>query len=232
MGESTRVPSADARAPEMYIPAHFAETRPEELSRIIREHPLGMLVRQGSDGLEADHLPFEFDAAVGVNGVLTAHVARANPLWQRCPTGTSVMVVFRGPAGYISPNWYPSKHEAHRQVPTWNYEVVHAYGTITVHDDERFVRGVVARLTRRHEAGEPRPWRMGDSAPGFIDSMLRQIVGLEIAVTSLVGKSKLGQNKDPRDRLAAADALDSRGHDELAKAMRKAGQPVAESGEH
>lgn len=207
----------------MYIPAHFAETRPEELHRIIREHPLGMLVTQGNTGLDADHIPFEFEAGVGTHGVLTAHVARANPLWQRCPTGTLVMVVFRGAEAYISPNWYPSKHEAHRQVPTWNYEVVHAHGTITVHDDERFVRRNVARLTRRHEAAESKPWKMGDSAPEYIDSLLRNIVGIEIAITSLVGKVKLGQNREVRDRLNAADTLQARGHSEIAEAMRKAG---------
>ena len=108
------------------------------------------------------------------------------------------MVVFRAAQAYISPSWFPSKHELHRQVPTWNYEVVHAHGTITVRDDERFVRGIVARLTRRHEAAEPRPWKMGDSAPDFIDDMLGRIVGIEIALTSLVGKSKLSQNKETR----------------------------------
>jgi transcriptional regulator len=205
----------------MYIPAHFAETRPEELHRIISEHPLGILVTQGNDGLDADHIPFEFDAGEGTHGVLTAHVARANPLWQRCPTGTPVMVVFRGAQAYISPNWYPSKHEAHRQVPTWNYEVVHTHGTIIVHDDERFVRGVVARLTRRYEAAEPKPWKMGDSAPDFINEALRNIVGIEIAITSLIGKVKLGQNKEARDRLGAADKLEARGHHDMAQAMRK-----------
>ena len=207
----------------MYIPAHFAETRPEELHRIICEHPLGMLVTQGSAGLDADHIPFEFDAGEGTHGILTAHVARANTLWQRCPTGTPVMVVFRGAEAYISPNWYPSKHEAHRQVPTWNYEVVHAHGTLTVQDDEKFARRIVARLTHRHEANEPTPWKMGDSAPEFIDSMLRNIVGIEIAITSLKGKVKLSQNKDVRDRLNAADTLEARGHSDLAQAMRRAG---------
>lgn len=207
----------------MYIPAHFTETRPEELHRIIREHPLGMLVTHGKAGLDADHIPFEADADAGTHGVLLAHVARANPLWQCCPTGTPAMVVFRGAQAYISPNWYPSKHETHRQVPTWNYEVVHAYGTITVHDDERFVRRVVARLTRRHEATEPKPWKMGESEPEFIDNMLRHIVGIEIAITSLEGKVKLSQNREVRDRLNAADTLDARGHNTMAKAMRKAG---------
>lgn len=207
----------------MYIPPHFAETRPEELGRIIREHPLGMLVTQGPDGLDADHIPFEFDPAAGAHGLLTAHVARANTLWQRCPTGSAVMVVFRGAEGYVSPNWYPTKHEAHRQVPTWNYEVVHAHGTLTVRDDERFVRGVVGRLTRRHEATEARPWKMSDSAPDFIDGMLRQIVGIEIAVTALVGKRKLSQNKEARDRLGAAEALEARGSAALARRMRETG---------
>lgn len=207
----------------MYIPAHFAETRPEELQRIIRENPLGVLVTHGSAGLDADHIPFEFDAVEGTHGVLTAHVARANPLWQRCPTGTPVMAVFRGANAYISPNWYPSKHETHREVPTWNYEVVHAHGTLIVHDDERFARRIVARLTHRHEATETKPWKMGDSAPEYINEQLRHIVGIEIAITSLVGKAKLGQHKQTRDRLGAADNLDARGHTEMAEAMRKAG---------
>ncbi len=208
----------------MYIPEHFAETRPEVLHRVIREHPLGVLVTHGPDGLDANHLPFEIDPDQGPHGLLSAHVARANPVWQACPTGTPVMVVFRGAEAYISPNWYPSKHEAHRQVPTWNYEVVHAHGILTIRDDERFVRGIVARLTRRHEAAEPRPWKMGDAPPDFIDDMLRHIVGIEISITSLVGKLKLSQNKDARDRLGAVQALDARGSHELAASMRDAGR--------
>ena len=206
----------------MYIPAHFAETRPEELARIVCAHPLGMLVTHGSDGLDADHIPFEFDAQEGTHGMLRAHVARANPLWQRHLSGTPVMVVFRGAEAYISPSWYPSKHEAHRQVPTWNYEVVHAHGTLAVCDDERFARRIIGRLTKRHEAGEPVPWKMGDAAPGFVDELLKHIVGIEIAVTSLVGKRKLSQNKDARDRAGAADALLARAHADMAQAMRRA----------
>jgi len=209
----------------MYIPAHFAITGPAALHRIIRAHPLGMLVTPGDQGMDADHIPFEFDAAAGPLGTLNAHVARANPLWQRCPTGTPVMVVFRGAEAFISPSWYPSKHETHRQVPTWNYEVVQAHGTLSVHDDERFVRGLVARLTRQHEAGEAKPWKMSDSAPEYIDAMLGHIVGIQVHITSLVGKSKLSQNKEVRDRLSAADVLADRGQAALAQAMRDSIRP-------
>jgi transcriptional regulator len=206
----------------MYIPPHFAQAKPEELHRILRDHPLGTIVRSGPEGLDADHIPFEFDPAAGPLGKLSAHVARANPLWERCPTGTEVLVIFRGAEAYVSPNWYPSKHEAHRQVPTWNYEVVHVHGRLTILDDERFVRGLVARLTRRHESAEPKPWKMGDSAPEFIDEMLGKIVGIEVEITSIAGKSKLSQNKEARDRLNAAETLVARGHEELGEAMRKA----------
>ena len=206
----------------MYTPAHVEQNSPGHLQRIIRAHPLGTLVTHGAAGLDADHVPFEFDPDVGPHGLLSAHVARANPVWQRCPSGTPVMVVFHGAQAYISPSWYPSKHETHRQVPTWNYEVVHAHGVLTVHDDERFVRRLVARLTRKHEATEARPWKMGDSAPEFVDTLLKSIVGIEIAVTSLVGKAKLSQNKELRDRAGAADALLARGHGELAERMRPA----------
>ena len=51
--------------------------------------------------------------------------------------------------------------------------------------------------------------------------MLAKIVGIEIELTSLTGKSKLSQNKEARDRLNAADMLDARGQAELAQAMRQ-----------
>jgi transcriptional regulator len=203
----------------MYTPAHFAVTDPAALHRIIREHPLGMLVTPSPDGMDANHIPFEFDPTVGANGLLSAHVARANPVWQQCAGGADVLIVFRGNEHYISPNWYPSKHETHRQVPTWNYEVVHAHGRLTVRDDDRFVRGVVARLTRTHEAQEPKPWKMGDSSPDYIDGMVRAIVGIEVLVTRLEGKSKLSQNREPRDVRGAVDSLRARGVLPMAQSM-------------
>ena len=203
----------------MYLPQHFAETRVEELHRIIRENPLGMLVTHSARGLDANHIPFEFDYAPGALGTLQAHVARANPLWTEFPDGADVMVVFRGPHGYISPNWYPSKHETHRHVPTWNYEVVHAHGRMRIVDDEKFLRGIVGRLTRHHEASEPKPWKMGDSPRDYINQMLLAIVGIEVEVLRLEGKRKLGQNRDARDFEGAVRALHERGNDALSSAM-------------
>lgn len=210
----------------MYLPTAFEEHRPEALHALMRAHPLGTLVAHGPDGLDANHIPFELDPAVGPHGLLRAHVARANPVWQQA-ADTEVLVVFRAADGYISPNWYPSKPEHHRHVPTWNYAVVHAHGVLRVRDDERFLRGLVARLTREHEARsqQQKPWKMGDAPTDYIDGLLKAIVGLEIEVSRLVGKYKLGQNREERDRLGAAAGLEGLGNVEAAKAMREAGTP-------
>jgi transcriptional regulator len=197
----------------MYLPAHFEEQRADVLHRLIADYPLGSLVTIGPNGLDANHVPFEYDAAQGPHGTLRAHVARANPVWQEVAQQPDALVIFHGPAAYISPNWYPSKHEAHRQVPTYNYMVVHAHGRITVRDDEAFVRGLVARLTRKMEAGEPAPWKMGDAPADYIAQMLAAIVGIEIEVTRLTGKWKLGQNKAEVDRRGAAETLGERDGD-------------------
>ena len=183
------------------------------------DHPLGVLVTSTASGLDANHIPFEFNPSAGKLGVLTGHVARANPVWQQCWQGADVMVIFRGDETYISPNWYPSKHETHRHVPTWNYEVVHVFGRLTVRDDEKFMRGVVARLTRTHEAQEPKPWKMGDSATDYIDGMLKAIVGIEIDIDRFEGKSKLSQNREPRDLHGAVDKLREQGKATIAQAM-------------
>ena len=207
----------------MYVPGHFEETRPEEISRLLRAFPLGMLVTNGGEGLDAQHVPFEFEAGDGLPTLLTAHVARANPVWQSLRDGDEVLVVFRGDEAYVSPNWYPSKHEQHRQVPTWNYQVVHVHGRIGFRHDEAFLRGLLARLTRTHEAnaGQSPPWRMTDSAPEYVATLLKEIVGLEVRVDRIEAKSKLSQNKDARDRGSVIDAMEAQGKPGMAEAMRR-----------
>jgi transcriptional regulator len=203
----------------VYRPSHFEINDPCELHRIIHAHPLGVLITQ-HDGLDANHLPFLFDASQGSLGTLTAHIARANPLCL-APNGSEVLVVFRGEHGYITPSSYPSKHETHRQVPTWNYEVVHAHGKLTLRDDAKFVRGVVGKLTKLHEAKEATPWKMSDAPADYLEQMIQAVVGIEITLTRLEGKAKLSQNKDRRDQQGVIDKINSTGNRALASVMSK-----------
>ena len=205
----------------MYIHAHFEEKNLEVLHTQIMQHPFGILLTGGQQGLDANHLPFELHKNEGQFGTLHAHVARNNPVWQNIANGDEVLVVFQVGDAYISPQWYPSKHEFHKQVPTWNYVVVHAYGKVTIRDDERYVRGVVARLTRTHEASQPEPWKMSDAPKDYLDAMLQAIVGIEIEITKIEGKSKLSQNKEHRDIVGATAGVKATGNTQMAAAMQQ-----------
>lgn len=205
----------------MYIPAQFRESNLEVLHAQIMQHPFGILLTGGQQGLDANHLPFELHVNEGQFGTLHAHVARNNPVWQNIANGDEVLVVFQVGDAYISPQWYPSKHEFHKQVPTWNYVVVHAYGKVTIRDDERYVRGVVARLTRTHEASQPEPWKMSDAPKDYLDAMLQAIVGIEIEITKIEGKSKLSQNKEHRDIVGATAGVKATGNTQMAAAMQQ-----------
>ena len=207
----------------MYIPEKFSEQRAAELVRVIEQFPLGSLSYCVDGRIDAIHVPFEYVPSES-GGVLRAHVARANPIWTALPPGAEVLVVFRGEDAYVSPNWYPSKQEHHRQVPTWNYQVVHVRGRFRAIDDEKVVRGLVARLTRTHEARvqEARPWKMTDSAPDYIDALLKEIVAIEIEITQTDGITKASQNKDERDRGAVAENMRRVGKGEMSRIIAHA----------
>jgi transcriptional regulator len=209
----------------MYVPRHFDESRPEILRELVRVHPFATLVTWTGEEIEADHLPMELDPAPAPLGTLVGHVARANPVWKRADAAVEALAIFRGPQSYVSPGWYPTKHETGKVVPTWNYAVVHAWGRLRFVEDRVWLRALVERLTRRHEAGRPAPWAVDDAPADFIDAMLGAIVGVELVVTRFAGKWKLGQNRSPADRDGMLRGLaeeSSPGATELAAAMRRA----------
>jgi transcriptional regulator len=199
----------------MYMPKHFEETRADVLYGLIRVHPFATVVASKANGLVANHLPFEL-----VDGVLHGHVARGNELVQM--DGVDVLLVFHGPDGYISPNWYPSKHETGREVPSWNYAVAHVHGRLRVIDDSVWLRGLLETLTDRHEAAQPLPWKMADAPEDHIQKSLRAIVGLAVTIDRIEGKFKLSQNHPGRNRAGVIAGLrqrDGEGDVELAALM-------------
>ena len=198
----------------MYLPEHFAEHDPAVLHGLIAAHPLGTLVTLGADGLTANHLPFMLAPDVGEHGALLTHVARGNRVWEDFSAEHEALVIFQGPSAYISPNWYPTKAETHRQVPTYNYATVHAHGPLVIHDDERWLRGFLGRLTKKMEADQSKPWKMGDAPQDYLRQMLEGIVGIEIPLSRIVGKWKVSQNRLPVDRAGAVAGLRATGEPE------------------
>jgi transcriptional regulator len=188
----------------MYLPRSFHETRIDVLHALIRDYPFGTVVMHGAEGLAANHLPLELVS----DGLLHGHVARGNELAKA--DGAQVLVIFQAANGYISPNWYPTKHETGREVPTWNYAVVHVHGRLRVTDDKAWLRALLERLTDHHEATQPKPWHVSDAPEDHIEKMLKAIVGLEIAIERIEGKFKLSQNHPDANRAGVIRGLGER----------------------
>jgi transcriptional regulator len=188
----------------MYLPKSFHETRIDVLHALIRDYPFATVVMHGAEGFAANHLPLELAS----DTLLQGHVARGNELAKA--DGAQVLVMFQAANGYISPNWYPSKHETGREVPTWNYAVVHVHGRLRVIEDKAWLHGFLERLTDRHEATQPKPWHVGDAPEDHIEKMLKAIVGLEISIERIEGKFKLSQNHPDANRAGVIEGLGER----------------------
>jgi transcriptional regulator len=191
----------------MYIPHHFEETRVDVLHQLMRGEPFGALVTLAAGGLEANHLPFELDAAAGSLGTLRGHVSRANAVWRATRADVEALAIFQGPQRYVSPSWYPTKAETGKVVPTWNYVVVHAYGPLRFVEDPAWLHAHLERLTARHEAGRERPWQVSDAPEDYVAALVRGIVGFEMPVTRLAGKWKVSQNRGEADRAGVTTGL-------------------------
>ncbi|WP_114239236.1 FMN-binding negative transcriptional regulator [Dyella sp. C9] len=188
----------------MYLPPYFKETDAARLDALMRDYPFATVIVHGEEGIVANHMPLERVGDTQLHG----HVARSNELAKL--DGAEVLVIFRGPDGYVSPNWYPSKQETHREVPTWNYAVVHVHGRLRVVNDAGWLRTLLERLTDRHEASQPRPWHVSDAPEDHIEKSLRGIAGIEIAIERIEGKFKLSQNHPTANRQGVIAGLHQR----------------------
>ena len=199
----------------MYQPSHFKEERPDVLRGLVADHPLGTLVTLGPDGINANHMPFLYDPEPAPHGTLRCHVARANPVWREFRADVEALVIFQGPQLYVTPSWYPAKKEHGKVVPTWNYLVLHAYGTLRAVDDREWLRAFVTRLTDTFEKDRAEPWKVTDAPADYVDAQLKAIVGIEIPVTRLLGKWKASQNRPAADRAG------------VVRGLRESGDPMA-----
>ena len=187
----------------MYVPNSFREEDPAKLAELIARHPLASLVTLGPEGLHMSPVPLLYDPTPRQGapyGLLRGHLARANPQWRQFNPAVPALAIFTGPNAYISPNWYPSKTEHGKAVPTWNYAVVEAQGPLRVIEETEKLRQLLAELTARHEASQPKPWKLEDAPEDYMAAQLKAVVGVEIPVQKLTGKWKMSQNKSEADR--------------------------------
>jgi len=191
----------------MYLPAHFEQSDHLAIADAISQNLLATLVTREGDDLVADHVPMLLEGSPAAGGRLIGHVALANDLWRRAGDGAGVLAVFQGPHAYVSPNWYPSKREHHRVVPTYNYVTVHVNGTLHASQDPAVKRSVVETLTARMESAQPAPWKVADAPPDYLEGMLAAIVAIELRIDRVQAKWKASQNRSADDRAGVAQAL-------------------------
>ena len=191
----------------MYIPKHFEIIDETEVSKFIKANSFGQLISLHNDAIVSTHMPFLFDDGAQV---LVGHLAKVNPQWQQIQK-QKVLVTLQGDHAYVSPSWYESAG-----VPTWNYQAVHIEGIAESFIDPERLKVLVDTLTEQNESGYQNPWQ-----PDYAASMLRGIVGIEIAITSIRCKFKLSQNRSGQDQSNVQAQLTHGGHEALANAMKK-----------
>lgn len=190
----------------MYTPPAFRNDDKESLLATIHAARLANFITATADGPLATPLPLFLDTSEGEHGVIYGHLAKANPQWQVPPVGDA-LAIFMGPDAYVTPQWYATKQETGKVVPTWNYVAVHASGPVEFFDDPARLLEAVRRLTNLHEAGRGTPWAVTDAPKDFIEAQLRGIIGLRMPVTKLEGKRKMSQNRNAADRAGVTAGL-------------------------
>jgi transcriptional regulator len=163
----------------------------------------------------ATHLPLVIKDE-GPHGLLEGHFAKANPHWQSL-ANQETLVIFPGPHSYVSPSLYAEE----LSVPTWNYIAIHAYGTLSLVEEEYAKDALLAGLIDANEPAYANQWR--GLPNGFRRSMLAGIVGFRIPIARIEGKFKISQNRPEVDRrnVHAAHAAGTPDQQALAAWMKR-----------
>jgi len=198
-------PSAEAVGRgTIYIPDSQRETDRAVILDFIEEFSFAMLVT-AQGGLHITNVPTLFDRSPEGWGKIWWHIAKANAQNQVFDGSTECTVVFHGPHGYISPNWYAGK----TSVPTWNFAVVHATGKPRRLDDDAAFAKSLERLVARNEGAYVGggDWDISKLPDTFLQGMRQHIVSYEMVVDQVEAKFKLGQDRSPGDRAGILDGL-------------------------
>lgn len=186
----------------MYVPAQFAPSDRAAVVRLMHDYPFATLLTPQSADPLITHLPLLHVADCEPHGTLYGHFARANLHASDAGSAESI-AIFHGPHAYVSPSWYAAPAAA---VPTWNYAVVHAHGTVQLADDPADTRAILDALIKRFESLRSSPWALA-LEPRALQAMVGAIVGFRLRIKRLEAKFKLSQNRSADDQRRVADAL-------------------------
>lgn len=200
----------------MYIPKLFNVTDFNEVKQFIDEHSFGIVVSQTDEGPVATHTPMLL-RKMNNQYVLTGHMAKVNSQWLSFQHDTQkVLAIFQGPHTYVSSSWYENEN-----VPTWNYQVVHIYGTVQTMTKAELANDL-AILLEKYEMGRENPV-LWETLSEETKEQMKAIVGFKIIIEDIQAAYKLSQNRNQRDYEQIIQKL-SQGDEQaqkIAEAMKK-----------
>ena len=178
----------------MYIPRHFKasdEAAQEFLSHIESGH----VVSNSEKGLISTLIPLIYNQEANT---FLGHIAKQNDQASLATNQEALLISVLNET-YISPNWYASKAEHHKVVPTWDYMLIHAYGELVIHNDADWILKQVTQLTNRFEKDQPKPWSVDQAPTDYVGGQIRAIVGIELKLSRIEVSFKMSQNKSEAD---------------------------------
>lgn len=188
----------------MFIPKSFQQTDLNLLKDFVSQYPQATVIahhvtEEDGAAMEASHIPMVW-ISEGDNSYLLGHIAKVNPLSEAKFLTLPWLIIFQNSGHYISPNWYPSKANTHKEVPTWNYQSVHITGKATLLADSHSLINIISLLTTKFEAMQPMPWSLKDAPEKYIQGLCRAIVGIRIDISDVRAQFKLSQNKSMENK--------------------------------
>ncbi|MBZ5753628.1 FMN-binding negative transcriptional regulator [Metabacillus rhizolycopersici] len=176
----------------MYIPKYFKVTNVDEIWDFVQKNSFGTIVTTEQGKPIATHLPLQL-IKEGDTYYITGHMAFGNPQWRTFETCEGALVMFQGPHAYISSSWYEEEN-----VPTWNYQAVHVYGTASILNEEELKQDLTM-LLQKYEKHRKNPVLWDKLSPQLLEKQLKGIVGFKIKVQEIQATNKLSQNRNEED---------------------------------
>jgi transcriptional regulator len=177
----------------MYNVPHFKAANEKEVIAFMHHHPFIILCGVDENNRPvATHVPVLIEER-GEKLFLLAHVMRKQEHSNAFASNQNVLAIFYGPHTYVSASWYEHKQSA----STWNYQAVHASGTLKFMGEEK-LHEVLARLTEKFENNPHSPALVQKMDKAYVDKMMQAITAFEIEVVSVQHVFKLSQNRDEK----------------------------------
>jgi transcriptional regulator len=201
----------------MYIPKYYKVTNVDDIWDFVQNNSFGTIVTTAQGKPIATHLPLQL-IKEGDTYYITGHIAYGNPQWRTFEACEDVLVMFQGPHAYISSSWYEKEN-----VPTWNYQAVHVYGTASILNEEE-LKHDLTMLLQTYEKHRKNPVLWDKLSPQLLESQLKGIVGFKMKVGEIQASYKLSQNRNEKDYMNIINQLRNEGDSnskQMAELMEK-----------